>query len=73
MAHERGLGVMLDPSERAQHYRERAARIRGMAETEPHAKSREDLLTLADQYDRLVVELLRQMRPTLRKRPDFKR
>jgi hypothetical protein len=48
---------MKDSKERAEHYRERAARLRSMAETEYDDKSRRDLLALAGQYERLAKEL----------------
>ena len=39
--------------ERAAHYREHAAKLRQMAETE-HGRLRNNLLSLADQYDGLA-------------------
>ena len=53
-----GSSEMKDPIVRAQHYRERAARMRAMAETEYDDKSRRDLLALAGQYERLANELI---------------
>ena len=49
---------MKDQQERAQHYRDRAAKLRTMAETDYDDKSRRDLLSLAGQYERLAIELL---------------
>jgi hypothetical protein len=40
--------------ERAAHYREHAAKLRKMAETEPGRRLRNNLLSLADQYDGLA-------------------
>ena len=44
---------------RAQRYRDLGARLRAMAEEEADETSRKELLTLADQYDRLSRELMR--------------
>jgi hypothetical protein len=51
---------MKDPIVRAQHNREQAANLLAMAKNEPDPKSREGLIALADQYARLVAELLQQ-------------
>jgi hypothetical protein len=40
--------------ERVTHYREHAAKLRKMAETEPAGPLRKNLLSLADQYDGLA-------------------
>ena len=42
------------PHERAAHYREQATRLRELAEAETGQKLRQDLLSLADQYDALA-------------------
>jgi len=49
---------MQDPLERAQHYRDQAAKLRAMAAEESDPKIRKDLLALADQYDRLCKAML---------------
>jgi hypothetical protein len=45
------------PAERAEHYRDRAAKVRELAQTAPLGKSRDQLLDLADQYERLAASL----------------
>jgi hypothetical protein len=42
------------PHERAAHYREQATRLRELAEAETGHKLRQDLFSLADQYDALA-------------------
>ncbi len=59
MAHDtRKAGVLEfvtnSAHERAAHYREHAAQLRKMAETEPSGRLRNNLLSLADQYDGLA-------------------
>jgi hypothetical protein len=41
--------------QRAEHYRDQAAKLRELAETTPASKFRDQLLDLADQYDRLAA------------------
>jgi hypothetical protein len=45
------------PPRREVHYREQAAQLREMAKTAPHGTLAEQLLRLADQYDRLAERL----------------
>ena len=52
---------MKGTTERAQHYRDRAANLPAMVEIEFEDKPRRDLLALADQYDRLSRELMRHL------------
>ena len=48
------------PTQKAEHYRERAAQLREMAATAPTDGDQKDkLLDLASQYDRLVERVLR--------------
>jgi hypothetical protein len=49
MAHSRS------PSQRVEHYRDQAAKIRGLAERTPVGRTRDQLLELADQYERLAA------------------
>ena len=42
---------------RGENYRERAAQLRGMAETETIDRVRDDLLRLADQYEGIAAQL----------------
>jgi hypothetical protein len=46
------------PFERAEYYRERAVKLREMAETGSAAHIRERLLDLADQFERLADSVL---------------
>jgi hypothetical protein len=45
------------PLQRAQHYRDQVAKLRELAETTPARRARDQLLDLADQYERLAASL----------------
>jgi hypothetical protein len=49
--------LILKASKRAGHYREQALELRKMADHEPGAKLRADLLDLADKYDGLAHQV----------------
>ena len=50
-------------STRSAHYREQAARLRGLSEQEPVGTLREELLSVARQYDELADSIDRQTLP----------
>jgi hypothetical protein len=51
MAHSRS------PSQRAEHYRDQAAKLRELAERARAGKARDQQLGLADEYERLAASL----------------
>ena len=56
---------MEDAIVRAQHYGDQAAKLLAMADNEPNQRIREELKGLADQYAKLVAELMLRGPPKL--------
>lgn len=48
-----------DDLSRAQHYRQLAEQFRHAAKNEPHERKHQELLDLAEQYDKLAEKLIR--------------